>query len=507
MRSLETCPYSAATFAEILAKIQHTVDELSLRQYSNLNMWVSCLDEEVEKKLAMRLQAGIHAWTDAITGAKKELDLSMDTDAPAQPTHKLGGEPQIQNAVHEIRITNQQMYLYPSIEEARFQIMQQLFAWQAIVTSQIRLQSTRYQVGLDKPLSQTYRNLLTKLPDGKVLENAYAAVEEKVSEVRNYVDEWLRYQSLWDLQADTLYGRLGENINLWIKCLNDIKKSRTTFDTSDTRRAYGSIVIDYAKVQAKVTLKYDSWHKEALGKFGTLLGIEMTTFHTKVSKSRTDLEVQSIGTYVMIIVYIKVIESNNTSFLYFLEAASTTDAVGFITYVQSLKKEMLVWDKQVEIFREAQRILERQRFQFPNNWLHVDNIEGEWSAFNEIIKRKDTAIQTQVASLQAKIISEDKAVETRTSDFLNDWERNKPTGGKIRPDDALQQLQIFEGKYTRLKEERDNVAKAKEALSLQESAIPNNSSERMNVALEELHDLRGVWSELSKVWSQIDETR
>lgn len=299
VRSLETCPYSAATFAEILAKIQHTVDELSLRQYSNLNMWVSCLDEEVEKKLAMRLQAGIHAWTDAITGAKKELDLSMDTDAPAQPTHKLGGEPQIQNAVHEIRITNQQMYLYPSIEEARFQIMQQLFAWQAIVTSQIRLQSTRYQVGLDKPVSQTYRNLLTKLPDGKVLENAYAAVEQKISEVRNYVDEWLRYQSLWDLQADTLYGRLGENINLWIKCLNDIKKSRTTFDTSDTRRAYGSIVIDYAKVQAKVTLKYDSWHKEALGKFGTLLGTEMTTFHTKVSKSRTDLEVQSIGKYMM----------------------------------------------------------------------------------------------------------------------------------------------------------------------------------------------------------------
>ncbi|XP_017053188.1 dynein heavy chain, cytoplasmic isoform X2 [Drosophila ficusphila] len=483
VRSLETCPYSAATFVEILSKIQHAVDDLSLRQYSNLSVWVTRLDEEVEKKLAHRLQAGIQAWTEALTGNKKEVDTSMDTDAPAQPTHKLGGEPQIQNAVHEIRITNQQMYLYPSIEEARFQIMQQFFAWQAIVTSQVRLQSTRYQVGLEKPVSQTYRNLLTKLPEGKVLESAYGAIENKVSEVRNYVDEWLRYQSLWDLQADMLYGRLGEDVNLWIKCLNDIKQSRTTFDTSDTRRAYGPIIIDYAKVQAKVTLKYDSWHKEALGKFGTLLGTEMTSFHGKVSKSRTDLEMQSI------------------------EAASTSDAVSFITYVQSLKKDMIAWDKQVEVFREAQRILERQRFQFPNNWLHVDNIEGEWSAFNEIIKRKDTAIQTQVASLQAKIVAEDKAVETRTVDFLNDWEKTKPTGGKIRPDDALQQLQIFESKYSRLKEERDNVVKAKEALELQESAVPNNSAERMNVALEELQDLRGVWSELSKVWTQIDETR
>lgn len=168
---------------------------------------------------------------------------------------------------------------------------------------------------------------------------------------------------------------------------------------------------------------------------------------------------------------------------------------------------MLVWDKQVDVYREAQRILERQRFQFPNSWLHVDNIEGEWSAFNEIMKRKDSAIQTQVASLQTKIVAEDKAVEGRTLDFLQDWENNKPTGGKTRPDDALQQLQMFESKFSRLKEERDNVAKAKEALELQESAIPNNSSERMTVVLEELQDLRGVWSELAKVWGQIDEIR
>lgn len=144
VRSLETCPYSAATFADILSKIQHAVDDLSLRQYSNLDIWVTRLDEEVEKKLAARLQSGVVAWTDALAGNKKDVDLSMDTDAPTAPTHKPGGDPKIQNAVHEIRITNQQMYLYPSIEEARFQITQQLFAWEAIVTSQTRLQSSRY---------------------------------------------------------------------------------------------------------------------------------------------------------------------------------------------------------------------------------------------------------------------------------------------------------------------------------------------------------------------------
>ncbi|XP_069694728.1 dynein heavy chain, cytoplasmic isoform X3 [Periplaneta americana] len=484
VRSIETCPYSANTFADILGKIQHAVDDLSLRQYSNLHIWVTRLDEEVEKNLAARLQSGIQAWTNALNGTKKEIDLSMDTDAPAQPTHKPGGDPQIQTMVHEVRITNQIMYLYPSIEEARFQIMQQLFAWQAIVTSQTRLQSSRYQVGLDRPTSQTYRNLLTKLPQGCViLESAYEAIENKIKQVHTYVGEWLQYQSLWDLQPDNLYGKLGEDINLWMKCLNDIKKSRTTFDTSDTRREFGPVVIDYAKVQSKVSLKYDSWHKETLGKFGSLLGNDMSQFHTQVSKSRSELEQQSI------------------------EAASTSDAVTFITYVQSLKRKMKAWEKQVEVYREGQRILERQRFQFPSSWLHVDNIEGEWGAFNEIIKRKDSSIQTQVASLQMKIVAEDKAVETRTNDFLNDWERSKPVEGHLRPDEALQHLQLYESKFARLKEERDNVAKAKEALELQEPGGVSTSEDRMQVVFEELQDLRGVWSELSRIWAQIDEIR
>lgn len=43
------------------------------------------------------------------------------------------------------------------------------------------------------------------------------------------------------------------------------------------------------------------------------------------------------------------------------EAASTSDAVSLITYVQQLKREVLAWEKQVDVYREAQRILERQR--------------------------------------------------------------------------------------------------------------------------------------------------
>jgi len=38
------------------------------------------------------------------------------------------------------------------------------------------------------------------------------------------------------------------------------------------------------KVQSKVGLKYDAWHKEIVSKFGNMLGTEMLDFHGQVSK-------------------------------------------------------------------------------------------------------------------------------------------------------------------------------------------------------------------------------
>ena len=77
----------------------------------------------------------------------------------------------------------------------------------------------------------------------------------------------------------------------------------------------------------------------------------------------------------------------------------------------------------------------------------------------------------KVATLQMKIISEDQAVETRTSELLFEWEKGKPVQGSVRPDVALNNLAIYEGKFSRLKEDRDNVARAKEALELMEPGL------------------------------------
>lgn len=200
--------------------------------------------------------------------------------------------------------------------------------------------------------------------------------------------------------------------------------------------------------------------------------------------------------------------------------SSTAAAVTLITFVQDLKKKTKAWGPMIELCANGEKSLERFRFQFPDDWLYSDQLRGEWSAYNEILKRKNDSIQEQLgmkchacfhddlaeyffsAGLQLKIVAEDKIVENKINDILQEWEQTRPVQGNMRADTAMNAINVFEGKLNRVKEEYDLVCRAKEALDLE---LTRHT--RLEPVFEELRDLKAVWTALSGIWSQISELR
>ena len=119
-------------------------------------------------------------------------------------------------------------------------------------------------------------------------------IETKVQQLKEYVAKWLQFQSLWDLEAEYVFNRLGEDLSHWQQLLTEIKKARSTFDTSETSKSFGVCVIDYEQVQARVNAKYDSWQRDILSRFGVKLGNAMKEMHASILKARNELEHQSI---------------------------------------------------------------------------------------------------------------------------------------------------------------------------------------------------------------------
>ena len=97
IEKLESCEYNGDVFGAILSNIQDAVDELNLASFSNLPFWVKIVEEKLEKKLVVRLEAGLKAWTEKLlSGLKpaKDEDEAMEDTEPVVG-HKLGGDPVI----------------------------------------------------------------------------------------------------------------------------------------------------------------------------------------------------------------------------------------------------------------------------------------------------------------------------------------------------------------------------------------------------------------------------
>ncbi|OSX67981.1 hypothetical protein POSPLADRAFT_1176995 [Postia placenta MAD-698-R-SB12] len=311
VEELSSCPYTTEAFTELLSKIQAAIDRLNLEGYANLEQWVAELDQRIEAILLRRLSHTIQLWC-------QEFDRVEDADGRREPpalrdiTNKRRTDRAdkrikdertaevtltLKPIVHEIRIQNQVIFLDPPIEYARQSWVKQLHDWLGVVCRLRRIQSSRYEIGLQMQGSitteVTYTSLLTHFTDGS-LEHPFSLIELKVQQLKEYVAKWLQFQSLWDLEAEYVFNRLGDSLAHWQQLLTEIKKARSTFDTSETQKSFGVCVIDYEQVQARVNAKYDAWQRDILSRFGIKLGNAMKEMHATILKARNDLEHQSI---------------------------------------------------------------------------------------------------------------------------------------------------------------------------------------------------------------------
>jgi hypothetical protein len=78
----------------------------------------------------------------------------------------------------------------------------------------------------------------------------------------------------------------------------------------------------------------------------------------------------------------------------------------------------------------------------------------------------------------------------------------RPLQGSIKAETAINFLSVSEGRLSRLSDEYDLVCRAKEALDLEQT-----KNDRLQPVVEELRDLRAVWTALSGIWARLGQLR
>ncbi|KAH9120996.1 hypothetical protein AeMF1_007076, partial [Aphanomyces euteiches] len=325
-----------------------------------------------------------------------------------------------------------------------------------------------------------FQDVLQMLPAGLLLK-AYDVLFNNLYALEQYVLTSLQYQALWDMEAQRVISKIGDDIIQWQQLLVEIKDERSKFDTISSTKRFGPIVVNFQQVQAQVNVKYDAWHSEFLSHFGEMLSSQITAFYENVSTKRTQLEHHT------------------------LEAA-TSQVVATVTMVQDLRAMKFQWQNEMDSFMNGEKVLKRQRFKFPPTWPELANVEGEWEAFLQLLQRKTDAMESQLPQLQAKIIDEHNILVKKIQSTIADWDASKPLQGGISPKAALESIIIFDTKLNLLAQDTKKMEAARKALNLI-SRNEDSDFDTLERTIEELNGLREVWESLSSVWNQIDDMK
>jgi dynein heavy chain 1 len=454
IKELARIRYDFVHFSGCLSKIQKNIDQLNYASFDNITFWCKDIDSRIQDELLKRLIGACEEWIHGNIFASKELGFSAKVQYPVS---------------HHLKMRNQSLFLDPPIESAKSNLVRYLQDWLAVVT---RLPRVRvFQMEQDSK-SSTYSIL--HLVDSELIKKCYQKIEHEISRVSEYVSRWLQYQALWDLDPVTVFQKLGDDLGTWCQVIIDVRKSREVFDTSRSMKEFDYLTIDYGNIQTKVNAQYDQWQRELVSKFSMILQQRYKLFLENVQKVRNGLEKTTFGNVI-------------------------SDLINAVLFVYQCNSEAKEWSLLLPVFHEGQRILERQRFVFPPSWIFFDQINGEWSAFEEIMNRKFRSLEDKLSIIKDKILHEHTTLSREIGDLCIDWDLHKPIRGDCSPSEAKSILNAYETKFMKKRYLHDLFCEAKRVL-----VLDIRVNDQIVVSMSELKDIEEVWNQLTEIWDELE---
>merc|ERR1712130_878853 len=341
---------------------------------------------------------------------------------------------------HNITIRDMVLVVDPPLETSRMMLCKEIQRWIRVIAELPRLRCF-WQAGPNDEQEIDYSNALGQLKC-KALIHAYKKIDQQIAAANSYVETWLQYQALWDMDINMITEKLGEDLNSWKKLLLDMKSSRRTFDNSSTQERFGPILVDYKAVQTKVNHKYDVWHKKIQNTFGSLVGQQMKNLHTSLIEGRKNLE------------------------KYPFDFTTTESILSSVTLLQDLNKKSKLWTDQFKVQRNVEQVLTRQRYSFPEDWTSAEAINEQMNKFEVLLNRKLVLMARQAKTINEKITRESHNLQLQVEEFVDAWTENKPTDGDMDYEDVADGLDQFSERLADIQEKVDRMEKAKDALEM-----------------------------------------
>ncbi|KAF4674074.1 hypothetical protein FOL47_009753 [Perkinsus chesapeaki] len=191
-----------------------------------------------------------------------------------------------------------------------------------------------------------------------------------------------------------------------------------------------------------------------------------------------------------------------------LVVTSCREIAEFVTCVREAERDAnKAWSQRVASLRAGEKLLQRQRYSFPRDWVWTDRVEGEWTALQQVLNRRVKLLEESLDKVKGIITTHDNRVMELINELYNEWGNTMRNNQQQQQDNimesprrALQSISSFDTRLVKVQLELVQVIKAKRVLDLDCS-----NERRLDPLREDVSNLRSVWEGLGGIHHKLSD--
>lgn len=425
---LRNCNYTSNTIKLVLDNVRNEV--LETYSYDNVNVLCKLVDDDIGDILCSRINNELQQFTTSL----KSTEMLLNIDVIDNP-----------------------ITLTPSMERIKIQLISEINNIITTVDRQRLLAS-------DCTVSQVSFGVAS----------AVKAAEAFVDDIRHYYLSWKQIDALIRLDCDTDLESFvdGTSLEAWNEAMNCVVRLRSNFYSST--KIIGRAHISLESVQARVSLKFDSFQATIVQKFAQ----EYQQQLGRLEKELTDA-IKQLGFHMM----------DPSRFL--------SNMTAFVEMNHKIK----LWKQQQTVINESSQIFTKFQFTYPSTWIYADQIDNQLTTLVSLVDNKRQAITENQERINSRLVNDSNELFEKMVLFKDDWYSKRPISGDMKPVMVLNTLTQFQSRC----EEYFNTNKQLTTVAKEFGiSLPQTNNGILDDIYTEIQDFQQVWRSISVLQDQID---
>ncbi|CCE82560.1 Piso0_002290 [Millerozyma farinosa CBS 7064] len=450
MEELNECDFRQENISKILSEIQNEVSNIALENFSNIDKFCDIVNSDLKAVLSRKLKFELNQFSQMIKSKNENSNID------GVQIHKLELY-QGQTIVCTPPLLESKRYFY-SLVSNECQVIQG--------QQPIQFYENR------KDMKITYDFLDPSV--NNALCDTLNEIDNLITTGETYLNKWHILQNIWKLDLDNdsdweLLFPSEPEISDWANVIDRYFELRQILDLENRIISLnGVLIIDFSKIYNRVTLFTQHYEEKLSTKFASYVQTQTRSFIREMDDSKKLLEpaLDFSGEPNSILVELK---------NYF-----------------DIKDKLCLWYDKISAIAVCPSLFAKLSFKYPKEWIYREQLESKLANLQSLVDVKSKNLDKNLEFAKSRIKSFSSDLKASIDLLVDEWSKFRPVSSTIRALEAIGILNKFETRLEDISNQRRLIIHVSDNLQ-----IPFEDDSKYSFILEEIADLREVWTTLN----------